>query len=90
MKPTKPGIYEWTDQNNVKKLVDVCDVGYSTPYLRVAFWGGYYNVNDEDNDNPAEWPDRWGNFVGEQGSVPEEQIYSLPTPEERKKIFDKQ
>ena len=86
MKPNKPGIWEWFNDEGKKLLVSVVDVGYGTPYLRVAWWGGYYNVNDEDDDNPSEWPDRWGNFVGEQGSIPEEQIYSMPTSEERKKM----
>lgn len=71
------------------------------PYFRVYWWGGYYNVNDETEDlvnvkgevvvknhiNPAEWPDRWGNRVGDNLSLPEEQLYLGPTPEQRKEIL---
>jgi len=100
MKPNREGIWEWFDKDGNKRLVEVFDVaaklreatGYADPYLRVYWWGGYYNVNNEgigtweEALNKAEWPDRWGNFVGEIGSVPEEQLYSQPTTEQMKRI----
>lgn len=86
MKPNKIGIWEWFDEQGNKKLVHVVDFGYEIegvykPYFRVAFHGGYYNVNDEsDNDgydeyNKAEWPDSWGNYVGPTDSIPFDKIY---------------
>jgi hypothetical protein len=94
MKPDKPGIWEWFDEDGTKRLVNVCDCthGVSPIYLRVYFWGGYYNVNDEGADSifapfdKAEWSDRWGRFVGEIGSIPEDQLYLGPTPEQFEKL----
>lgn len=101
MKPDREGIWEWFDDDGTKRLVEVFDVaaklrevtGHAEQYLRVYWWGGYYNVNDEVEDlvncagvvvernhiNPAEWPDRWGNRVGDNNSLPEEQLYLGPT-----------
>lgn len=98
MKPDKEGIWEWFDENGTKRLVDVCNVDkpIGQVCLRVYWWGGYYNVNDEhDTDNPefdkymvAEWADRWGNYVGPRGCVAEEQqLYWMPTPEQMEKIL---
>ena len=78
MKPDREGIFEWFDENGIKRFAHVCNVGHKTQYLRVYWKGSYYNVNDEVDDLytldgklveknhvvPAEWPDRWGNFVG--------------------------
>lgn len=97
MKPNKEGIWEWFEKDGTKRLVHVCNCEQhpqAPPYLRVYWWGGYYNVNDEhDVESPeydyqikAEWPDRWGNFVGEHGSIPDEQLYLGPTPEQAEKI----
>jgi len=90
MKPDKPGIWEWTDEKGIKRLVEVVEIaaGHPFAYLRVYFWGGYYNVYDEPEDpgyewaSKAEWPDRWGNRVGDNLSLPPEQIYGMPMPEE--------
>ncbi len=50
MKPNCPGIYEWYDDRGKKRLVEVVDTeiypGFP-PHLRVYWWGGYYNVNDD-------------------------------------------
>ena len=94
MKPNKEGIWEWFEEDGTKRLVSVCNVGVDT-ILRVAWWGGYYRVNDEpdpnhpehDEHNKAEWPDRWGNYVGPEDSVPEDQKYWGPTPEQRTEIM---
>lgn len=97
-KPCKSGIWEWFDKNGTKRLVSVYNVmekcPNAEPYWRVYWWGGYYNVNDEhdpessqyDYLTKSEWPDRWGNFVGEIGSVKDEDLYLMPTPEELEKI----
>ena len=59
------------------------------PHLRVFWCGGYYNVNDELEDiydgfgkvvvknhiDEAEWADRWGVRVANNGDLPEEQLY---------------
>ena len=90
MKPTSPGIWEWYDEKGIKRLVEVVVVGAGHPfaYLRVYFWGGYYNVNDEPEDpgyewaGKAEWPDRWGNRVADNMGLPEEQLYLIPNAEE--------
>ena len=91
MKPDKSGIWEWYDTNGIKRLVSVFNIEHdpSRPqYLRVYFWGGYYNVNDEPEEVPgdpfckAEWPDRWGNYIGPEGCVKEEDLYGMPTKEE--------
>ena len=101
MKPNKPGIWEWFDNDGTKRLVEVYDVSTSLrkiysnepAYLRVYWWGGYYNVNDETDDTgyewKAEWADRWGERIGDNGSLPEEQLYLGPTEEQRDKIFAK-
>ena len=95
MKPDKPGIWEWFDSDGTKRLVEVFDIfdhcPECKPYLRVYWWGGYYNVNDV-GDGPfdkAEWPDRWGNYVGENESIPNEQLYLMPTPEQFEEIKKK-
>ena len=101
MKPDKAGIWEWFEEDGTKRLVSVCDVGVDTPYLRVYWWGGYYTVNEVVNEpiydcdmkqvrtinRPPEWPDRWGAYVGDRNSVPEEQLYLMPTPEQREEIL---
>lgn len=75
--------------------------GTEPPYFRVYWWGGYYNVNEEVDDlynckgevvekdhiMPSEWPDRWGNRIGDNLSLPEEQLYLGPTPEQRTEIL---
>ena len=52
---------------------------------------GYVNrewaVVEKDVHHPAEWPDRWGNYVGPEDSVPEDQKYWLPSPEQRVEIM---
>ncbi len=97
MKPNKDGIWEWFDENNKKHLVAVCNCGSETiPYLRVYWWGGYYNVHylpvdPECPNDPfckAEWADKWGNYVGPHGSIPDEQLYLSPTKEQHKKILE--
>ena len=73
MKPNREGMWEWYDENGIKTIVPVIDCGnpIDTVWLRVYHLGGYYNVNDEAIGTPdepyckAEWPDRWGNYVGE-------------------------
>jgi hypothetical protein len=98
MRPNKSGVWEWFEEDGTKRLVEVINVNpedLGAPYLRVAFWGGYYNVNDEpDPDHPeydwatkAEWPDRWGNYVGPNHSLPESEIYYIPTQAEYDKIM---
>ena len=101
MKPDKKGIWEWFEEDGTKRLVYVADVGVSTPYLRVVWWGGYYDVHDRVNEpiydcdmkqcgtvnRPAEWEDRWGNYVGPVNSVPDDQLYLQPTPEQRERIL---
>lgn len=97
MKPNKAGIWEWFEEDGTKRLVHVCNCEHSPqapPYLRVYWWGGYYNVNDEhDVESPeydhltkAEWADRWGNYVGPIGSVEDKDLYLGPTPEQVKEI----
>jgi hypothetical protein len=100
MKPNKPGIWEWFEEDGTKRLVEVFDVasklrevnGTEPPYLRVYWWGGYYNVADSPEEVPgdpfckAEWSDRWGNYVGPNGSVKEEDLYNGPTPEQAERI----
>lgn len=98
MKPNKSGVWEWIDDNGIKRLMAVYNVlancPNAKPYWRVYFWGGYYNINDEtdpcdpngNNCNKQEWSDRWGNFVGEHGSIPEEKLYSMPTEEQINKL----
>jgi hypothetical protein len=89
MKPDREEIWEWFDEDGTKRLVHVCNVGIDVPYLRVYWWGGYYNVNDEhdpeapeyDHHIKAEWPDRWGNYVGPVSSVNEEDLYLMPAAE---------
>ena len=97
MKPDQNGIYEWFEQDGTKRLVEVVDVckGMFPPYLRVYWWGGYYNVNDEhDALNPqydeltkAEWPDRWGNRVADNHGLPEDILYLMPTEEQTKTVY---
>ncbi len=100
MKPDREGVWEWFEENGTKRLVCVFNTEpnpFLPQYLRVYWWCGYYNVNDEpDPDAPqydwatkAEWPDRWGNYVGPIGSVKEEDLYMLPTDEELRKMLEK-
>ncbi len=97
MKPDKEGIWEWFEEDGTKRLVDVCNVASKSNdvYLRVYWWGGYYNVNDEhdpeapqyDHHLKAEWPDRWGNYVGQQNDFKETDLYHMPTTEQREEIL---
>ncbi len=98
MKPNKPGVWEWFEEDGTKRLVEVFDVMAvypdAKPHLRVYWWGGYYNVNDEhDPESPeydwaikSEWPDRWGNRIGDNYSIPSEQLHLGPTPNQFEKI----
>jgi len=98
MKPDQPGIWEWFDEDGAKRLVEVFNVmdkcPNAAPYLRVYWWGGYYNINDEhdpeapeyDHHMKAEWPDRWGSRIGDNNSLPENQLYLMPTEAELVKI----
>lgn len=88
MKPDKEGIWEWFDEDGNKRLVSVCNVAakLGEVYLRVYWWGGYYSI-EADERRAAEWPDRWGNYIGPEDCVPESQKYWMPTPEEREKIM---
>ena len=96
MKPDRPGIWEWFDDDGTKRLVEVFDVAtpQCKPHLRVYWWGGYYNVNEETNPcDPGgnnclmqEWADRWGNRVADNNTLPENELYLFPTPEQMKKI----
>jgi hypothetical protein len=96
MKPDKEGIFEWFDDHGNKRLVMVINIGddLGEHWFRVFWWGGYYNVNDEAIGTPeedmakAEWPDRWGNFVGEIGSIPTDQLYLQPTVDEYRKMME--
>lgn len=109
MKPDRAGIWEWFEEDGTKRLVEVFDVaaklreatGHADPHLRVYWWGGYYNVNEETDclydskgslldevyTMEAEWADRWGNRVGDNNSLPDEQLYLGPTPEQRAEIL---
>ena len=101
MTPDREGIWEWFEEDGTKRLMAVYDVakdlravnGSEPPYFRAYWWGGYYNVADSPEEvegDPfckSEWPERWGNFVGEHGSIPDEQLYLMPTPEQREKIM---
>ncbi len=99
MKPDKEGIWEWFEEDGTKRLMYVCNVGGPLPehYLRVYWWGGYYNISDDpgvdDKYGPipgkAEWPDRWGNYIGPLGTVPDADLYLGPTPEQREEIIKK-
>lgn len=74
MKPNKPGVWEWYDENKIKKLVNVVDVGFEDePYLRVYFDNGYYDVTPEYGDK--EWPNRWGKYVAPPNSLPLNSTY---------------
>ena len=96
MKPNKPGVWEWFEEDGTKRLMAVFNIEHNPecpPYLRVYWWGGYYNVADSPEEVPddpfckAEWPDRWGNYIGPNGSVKEEDLYNGPTPEQRAEIM---
>ena len=97
MTPDREGIWEWFEEDGTKRLMAVYDVakdlrkvnGTEPPYFRAYWWGGYYNVTaiGEGPFEECEWPERWGNFVGEHGSIPDEQLYLMPTPEQREKIL---
>jgi hypothetical protein len=103
MRPDKPGVWEWFEEDGTKRLVHVCDVGVpmGEKCLRVAWWGGFYNVHDLVNEpiydcnmrqvrtisHPAEWPDRWGKYVGPLESVLNDQLYQAPTADQLEEIF---
>ena len=107
MKPDKDGIWEWFEEDGTKRLVHVCNVAakLGEVRLRVAWWGGYYDVHDRIEDTyksgtggkwvvaekdvhyEAEWPDRWGKYVGPSESVNRDDIYEIPTPEQREDIL---
>jgi hypothetical protein len=91
MKPHKDGIWEWFEKDGTKRLVRVFDVGLlGNQYLRVYWWGGYYNVKgDPFEDGGDEWPDRWGNYIGSHGTVSDDKIYDMPTHRQRAEIFKK-
>lgn len=103
MIPDKEGIWEWFEEDGTKRLMAVYDVakklrevnGTEPPYFRAYWWGGYYNVADSPEEvagDPfckAEWPDRWGNYIGPNGSVKEEDLYNGPTPEQAEEIRKK-
>lgn len=95
MKPNCTGIYEWHDSNGKKRLVVVVDVRASPnclPYLRVYWWGGYYNVNDDPQEGlgspfgKAEWPDSWGNRVADISDIADDQLYLFPDEEDLEKF----
>jgi hypothetical protein len=96
MKPDREGIFEWFNEHGQKRLVVVFNVGkeLGETWLRVFFWGGYYNVKDEaigtsdEEFSKVEWPDKWGNYVGELKSVPDEQLYLYPTVDEYRKMVE--
>lgn len=83
MKPNKEGLWEWFDESGKMQIVNVINVGkeLDTLWLRVYYLGVYYNVHDEwvgteDEDfGNAEWPDRWGNYLGVLHSIPLEETY---------------
>ena len=94
MCPNKEGIWEWFEKDGTKRLVSVFDVNKpigQPPYFRVYWWGGYYNVSDDPTeDGPfgrIEWEDRWGNFVAELGTLSQEELYLMPTPEQLTEIL---
>ena len=97
MKPDRPGIWEWFDEDGTKRLVEVFDVSPKRypPHLRVYWWGGYYNVKEETNPcDPngnkrlmQEWADRWGERIAYNNSLPEKQLYLGPPKELRDKIL---
>lgn len=87
MKPDRSGIWEWFDEDGTKRFVEVCDCapkdrGFK-PHLRVFWCGGYYSVNDEhdleqpehDKFSKAQWADRWGVRIANNGDLPEDQLY---------------
>ena len=84
--PDTSGMWEWFDENGTKKEIDVCEIFPGS--FRVYSRGGYYNIADT-KYGKAEWPDRWGNYVGRvYFEVPEEDVYSKPTPERMSQIRD--
>ncbi len=96
MKPDKPGIWEWFEEDGTKRLVSVVNTEHNAslpPSFCVFWWGGYYTINDERNPSApewdwatkAEWPDRWGNYVGPNDM--EADLYWMPTPEQFEKIM---
>ena len=95
MKPNQSGIYEWFEEDGTKRLVEVVDVckGFCPQYLRVYWWGGYYNVNDEwigtedEEIGKSEWPDRWGNRVADNHGLPEDILYLMPTEEQLRTVY---
>lgn len=98
MKPNVPGVWEWFDSDGVKRLVSVVDCGThhgpSSQYLRVYWWGGYYDVTyigilPDGKDH--EWPDRWGKYVcaldSEKYKQIQHKLYEFPTKKQRKKVM---
>jgi hypothetical protein len=89
--PDRSGVWEWFNASGEKKLVSVvnCEPDPAhKPYLRVYFWGGYYNVCDSEY-NSCEWPGPWGDWVCEHGDEGGRELYFMPTPEELEKIIKK-
>lgn len=100
MKPDRPGIWEWFDDKGERHLMSVFDMG--TPglyqYLRVYWWGGYYDVTYEGvlpNGKQSEWPDRWGKRVCDLDGpmakklARDNKLYDGPTPEMIRNIRQK-
>lgn len=106
MKPDRPGIWEWTNSDGIKRLVEVVnpyeDIG--EVQLEVYWWGGYYliedsiekvydmdgNIVDDKYKRDAEWVNgTWGNRIGDNHSLPEDQLYLGPTQEEFEKYYTK-
>jgi hypothetical protein len=102
-RPNIQGIWEWFKEDGTRRLVCVYNVGIPLKEvrLRVKWWGGYYDVRDSVEDTyycdgsvakkdvrrSAEWPDRWGEYVGRLGSVKDEDLYLMPTTEQRTEIM---
>ena len=94
MIPTEEGIYEWFDDDGTKRLVAVCDVSpkKDNSYLRVAWGGGYYDIQDSietlyncdlepvrTHERKSEWTGgKWGARLGDGDSIPYEQLYKFP------------
>ena len=82
-RPTKPGVYEWYDEHGNVRLVDVVNVwercGANKQWLRVIWWGGYYDVTPDTDGIPGnDWPNRWGRFMGERKHYAESQLFLQP------------
>lgn len=84
MTPNRSGIWEWTDRRGIKRLVEVVEpLG---GYLRVYWWGGYYNIIDSAYGK-AEWCGGvWGNRIDYFPDDSDGKIYDKPDEDEMKKI----